>query len=513
MDSLFLNNPAYLDLDDAYRGLANFEFLYIKTINIESLIFDLEKIGFVAIIVESINSDDGSFTVLASKGKHGPCFFNGKTAKYSGSALAALDDDNHVFIHGLAKLVCDKTAEILALSPYDGLINCAKGNDKQSEDGADDYEQTLTELYNQLKSIEKDPADRKSLFYPGPFKVLILLDGTIVHRGKWVKVPCHIAQDLMKKEGFRAWGDPSEAAPVFFQEAYIKYGSGLFMQNIRPKPVAISAHETDFTSLLNISKSIKDKLIRLIDKEGKYFILIGNEAGDTLGCCPSEEVTEANSLVRSGILGAIAEPVQGDACPVTLYGFKGELLASGNEFSSTPNKEIRDQVYRKLKAESKVSVQLLFKWILIIFIAVSMLFAVKKCYQIQGDSKQRSLQEVLSASENVNVQLVLFHNQKRCFQCLQMEALSIEVIESVLKKENDEGPLTFNTVIMDDPKNAAIVEQLGVFASTLVLVELRQNDIIKTNVLFEATSLYQDEEAFKIHIWDEVQKFLAETYE
>ena len=59
-----------------------------------------------------------SVTVVAYKGKEGPCWETYRQALYRGPFSAAHDDDGHVYPRGVAVPVCEKTANILSRPPY-----------------------------------------------------------------------------------------------------------------------------------------------------------------------------------------------------------------------------------------------------------------------------------------------------------------------------------------------------------------------------------------------------------
>jgi hypothetical protein len=69
------------------------------------------------------------------------------------------------------------------------------------------------------------------------------------------------------------------------------------------------------------------------------------------------------------------------------------------------------------------------------------------------------------------VQLVLFHNEKRCQQCLEMEEMARELLLENFKRQLDDESLIFKTAVIDVPQNRDLVDQLGIFGATLVLME------------------------------------------
>ncbi|MDQ3502682.1 MAG: methyltransferase domain-containing protein, partial [Actinomycetota bacterium] len=61
-----------------------------------------------------------SVTVVAYKGKQGPCFDHGQAVVLKGPWKAVLDDDGHVYERGVPTAVCAKTFALLCRAPYAG---------------------------------------------------------------------------------------------------------------------------------------------------------------------------------------------------------------------------------------------------------------------------------------------------------------------------------------------------------------------------------------------------------
>lgn len=59
-----------------------------------------------------------SVTLVAYKGKEGPCWETYRSAYYRGPFRTVEDDDGHLYPRGVAVPVCEKTAEILSREPY-----------------------------------------------------------------------------------------------------------------------------------------------------------------------------------------------------------------------------------------------------------------------------------------------------------------------------------------------------------------------------------------------------------
>ncbi len=63
-----------------------------------------------------------SVTVVAYKGKQGPCMDHGQAVVLKGPFSSVVDDDDHVYERGVPTAVCAKTFDILSKAPYDGMF-------------------------------------------------------------------------------------------------------------------------------------------------------------------------------------------------------------------------------------------------------------------------------------------------------------------------------------------------------------------------------------------------------
>ncbi|HBJ37913.1 MAG TPA: methyltransferase [Planctomycetaceae bacterium] len=63
-----------------------------------------------------------SITVVAYKGKQGPCLERNQAVIYRGPFKHVADDDGHIYYRGKRMAVCDKTFGLLQRKPYDGMF-------------------------------------------------------------------------------------------------------------------------------------------------------------------------------------------------------------------------------------------------------------------------------------------------------------------------------------------------------------------------------------------------------
>ncbi|MDF1799572.1 MAG: methyltransferase, partial [Planctomycetota bacterium] len=67
-----------------------------------------------------------SMTVVAHKGKEGPCWDHKEAVIYKGPWSEVRDDDGHVLRRGQRTAVCRKTFEILTSEPYAGQLEAVR---------------------------------------------------------------------------------------------------------------------------------------------------------------------------------------------------------------------------------------------------------------------------------------------------------------------------------------------------------------------------------------------------
>lgn len=63
-----------------------------------------------------------SMTVVAHKGKQGPCLECNQAVVYRGPFKRVEDDDGHTYVRGVRTAVCDKSYHLLQRAPYSGLF-------------------------------------------------------------------------------------------------------------------------------------------------------------------------------------------------------------------------------------------------------------------------------------------------------------------------------------------------------------------------------------------------------
>jgi hypothetical protein len=339
--TLALASPTPADLARAYAGLSARGQVRIACgpDEIVATLLAAEEAGFFGMCVE------GS-TISAHKGKEGPCYDTGRTARYRGSAAGVMDDDHHL-LYGTLR-VCEKTGLLYSGEAYQRQIEVSQADPallaRLEKDPApfdcDTFEADAKALAASLPAAATPSGERVELFYPGPFRLLILKDGTMVRRGRIVRVSPAQALELEELDGARRRPGPAIDAPNF-RDLYRKEGAACLLGDLATD--ARPARPAKLDALDELPETMKRRLQTLISRGEEYFILTGSDPAQKDGCCPSNDVGVANRLVESGILDARGAGANSD-CPVTLYAFASEIRPGAGKPTFKPNVALRAAV-------------------------------------------------------------------------------------------------------------------------------------------------------------------------
>lgn len=98
-----------------------------------------------------------SVTVVAYKGKQGPCLERNQAVVYRGPFKKVEDDDGHVYHRGSRMAVCDKTFHLLKRNPYAGMFDGVEPRVEIPLDEAEDFDCRRSKV--------RDPRETKGLDY------------------------------------------------------------------------------------------------------------------------------------------------------------------------------------------------------------------------------------------------------------------------------------------------------------------------------------------------------------
>ncbi|MDA1229497.1 MAG: methyltransferase domain-containing protein [Planctomycetota bacterium] len=81
-----------------------------------------------------------SMTVIAWKGKAGPCLDRNQAVVYKGPFRRVEDDDGHMFVRGQRMAVCEKLTRLIQLPPYADLFEVIEPHQEISLDEASEFD-------------------------------------------------------------------------------------------------------------------------------------------------------------------------------------------------------------------------------------------------------------------------------------------------------------------------------------------------------------------------------------
>jgi len=496
----------------------------------------MESVGFVALNVTPVNEGE-VFEVSARKAKQGPCFDTGRSATYRGAALAALDDDNHLVLDQFR--ICQKTADVYLLPEYRRVLEVSEPVPELLQRLATDplefdcatYGDDLQRLLRQLSESPPTPCEQESpLLYPGPFRLLVLKDGTVLRRGELTLVARELTEELLHKDGCirgESLSRLSARSPTTLRELYDTSGETCLLGELELIDQWQGRDSVDFTAIGKISKELRQRLDAMIRDERPYFLLTGTSPDDRFGCCPSSEVGDALQLVDAGVLSCYRSPTPPDACPVTVFAFAGEGRQQGARPVFSANQLLRQRVLQELagcqhhqpartratKFTNSPRFRTLLRWLLLGFVGVSLLVAAVKVLRPSSTSTLAPLVSALSPRPTDRYILCLLHGDKHCSFCARLEAGARQTLQQHFASQVAAGELRFVKVNTDREELRPLADGLGQFTSTLVLLEVSQNQIKRSQLLDGAWSLAYSEQALVEYLADQLRGFMLDDHE
>jgi hypothetical protein len=267
----------------------------------------------------------------------------------------------------------------------------------------------------------------------------------------------------------------------------------------------VDLNELDYHAL-----KLMPRLLGLIEKDRKYFVLTGSDPADEMGCCPSDEVGEANRLVEAGILSAVGQETYGNACPVSYYAFKDEIFVHDEEIHFKKNQEIREKVYQLLKKPGLPKYKSFFKWILLGFVFASLVFAILNMMNNPVLKEHYSLYKQFSVTNDDEVLVLLFHNRIRCTMCLNMEAHVQTLLSGKYAELVEDKQIRFLLLDMNDPDNKYLIDKFGLYTASIVIVQIEDKEEKETIILRDIWEYHEDGILFRELISKELDALLTE---
>jgi hypothetical protein len=485
-DTLYLDNPEEEDIGRAYlrlspRGRIN---VTCTLASVGETASRVENAGFFGLELTFPVGSKAMARLSAFKGKEGACYDTGRTAEYRGAAAAVLDDDGHLMAGRTPISVCEKTALIYTLPGYRDFIFVSRpdeglyrrlASDPKSFD-CDNFEVDAESLVKRLEAPTGSIQDPVPVVYPGPFRIMILTDGSMLRRAEPVLLSSGQARLIEASgEGIILKGAEFVSGGLSvarnFVSSYKEKGPLCLLEGWSVKDPAPRGRAVDYRVLGKITRVTGRRIRRLIDERQSYFILMGSDPRDIHGCCPSDEVGSANRLVEAGILQFLSWHTPPGTCPTTIYAFAGEIEEKSGSPNFSINEELRIHVKRHLKASRRwktAIVKNILRVALLLFVGLSVGYYFWQRQRISADAA--GLGTLNPSSVKNGVAVYFFHTSVRCDPCLNMEAFTKRTLRDHFSEEVSNGAVDYAQINIDDPRYRHLITRYSIFTSTVVLV-------------------------------------------
>jgi len=496
----------------------------------------LTDMGAFAIYLRPL-TDFQEVQITALKGKVGACFETGRSATYAGAALAVMDDDHHLIVGTIR--VCEKTGGLSTLPPYHRSLTVTEGDAGLLERLETDpipfdcntFEPDAERLATQAFVTGTSKELTTPAFYPGPFSLMVLRDGSLLRRGQCTQIATCLVKDLQDRDGLLVvppLRSHEVARPINYPAAFKSLGAGCLLSaavTTIASPVAVLGEKPDvplskqaLDVLRSTSDALRQRLLRVIEGSEPYFILTGSDPKDPLGCCPNTQVGEANRLVDVGLLVKYRESAAADSCTTTIYAFAGEITARNNHPEFMVNAANRQDAAAVLtRTEGRLRVRrTVLKGLLLLLAGASLVIAGRTAlapFLPARSGFDTALAKALNVTTDTHrLYVCLFHGRETCTACETMGRLCRQTIEADLAPLTRSGFLVFREIAYDEPGNRVIKDRLGLYSSTVGLVRYDHDKPQAIRMLTEpGWSLWTDDAAFVRMLRENIQSMLPEN--
>lgn len=100
------------------------------------------------------------------------------------------------------------------------------------------------------------------------------------------------------------------------------------------------------------------------------------------------------------------------------------------------------------------------------------------------------------------------HGEQRCKTCLHIESSAEKTLRGSFRQEMQAGRLAWRTANFDKPENEHFVKDFGLVTSSVVLVEMAGNRVVRFKVLDKVWQYARDDHAFEAYVQRETAAFL-----
>jgi len=128
--------------------------------------------------------------------------------------------------------------------------------------------------------------------------------------------------------------------------------------------------------------------------------------------------------------------------------------------------------------------------------------------ETSGVSSSESATGSDSTGTKPEVVLYYFHGTRRCNTCRTIESYTEEAVERKFKKALQAGTLSWTVLNTDEPDNAHFLEDFGLVSSSLVVVKVDGEEVVRHQILQDVWTLVRDKPRFIEYVQGSVAEFL-----
>jgi hypothetical protein len=127
---------------------------------------------------------------------------------------------------------------------------------------------------------------------------------------------------------------------------------------------------------------------------------------------------------------------------------------------------------------------------------------------VQDESQEESGAADVATAADVKFVAYYFHRTLRCPTCLAIEQQARDAVETGYFEELEAGKLEWHAVNIEEPGNEHFESDFELSTSSLVLVEMKGDEVVRWKNLEDVWELVHDEPAFQKYVWTELTTFL-----
>ncbi len=129
---------------------------------------------------------------------------------------------------------------------------------------------------------------------------------------------------------------------------------------------------------------------------------------------------------------------------------------------------------------------------------------------VEGRELSSTASAAESDSKRIEREVILyyFHGTRRCNTCRNIEAYAQRAVEMKFKDDINAGALQWKVLNTDEAANAHFLKDFGLVSSSLVVVEMNGDQVVRHDVLQDAWTLVRDEPRFILYIQRSVHEYL-----